>query len=197
MTDKEHISEFKQRLFSAKPHSTECWNSIERLIVVKELPKSEYFSKSGQKNREFSFVVSGIARIYFLTNNGEEYTKHFAQSGDFLMATVEPDAPSEVNIQALTDMKYLSISFVEFEKLLQTYPELMTAYNKLVFEYFGKKQKREINLLSKDATYNYEDFLKTFPDFEEKIAHYHIASYLGITPTQLSRIRKKLAHQHL
>ena len=197
MIEEQHISEFKQRLSSANALSDACWNSIEKAIEIKKLSKSDYFSKSGQKNKEFSFVVSGIGRIYFLTKNGEEYTKHFVQSGDFLMATVAPEIPSEVNIQALTDMKYLSIPFAQFEQSLQDYPELMTAYNRLIFEYFGKKQQREINLLSKNATENYQDFVTTFPGFEEKIAHYHIASYLGITPTQLSRIRKNLAHQHL
>ena len=195
--NKHHLLDFKQKLFSATPLSNECWDSLESLIEVKELSKTEYFSKSGQRNREFSYVISGIGRIYFLTNKGEEYTKHFIQNGDFLMATVEPNVPSEVNIQALTDMTYLSVPFRRFEELLNEYHELMNAYNKLIFSYFGKKQKREINLLSKNATQNYKDFVIDFPNFEKKIAHYHIASYLGITPTQLSRIRKNTAHQHL
>lgn len=197
LINRHHLSGFKQRLFSARSLSDDCWNSLKSLIEVKELPRTEYFSKSGQRNREFSYVISGIGRIYFLTNKGEEYTKHFIRNGDFLMATVEPDTPSEVNIQALTNIAYLSMPFAKFEKLLQTYPELMNAYNRLIFDYFGKKQKREISLLSKNATQNYEDFIVDFPGFEEKIAHYHIASYLGITPTQLSRIRKNVAHQHL
>ena len=81
-----------------------------------------------------------------------------------------------------TELMKVSVKFKEVSSFIQ----------KLTFEYLEQKQDREIRLLSEEAMANYLLFRKMFPKLENNIQHYHIASYLGITPTQLSRLRKKL-----
>ena len=77
-------------------------------------------------------------------------------------------------------------------KIANKHKQINVFIQKLTFEYLEQKQDREIRLLSEEAMSNYLMFRENFPDLENKIPHYHIASYLGITPTQLSRLRKKL-----
>ncbi len=175
-----------------------CWSEIEPLIYIKELDKNDYFSKEGQFTRDLGFVFKGILRIYYLNNKGEEWNKNFLQENDFVASSISPDKKSITNIQALTKTIILCIPYFELAKLSTKYKELNSFIQKLIFSYLEQKQDREIRLLSEDATNNYLNFIKNYPDLENKIQHYHIASYLGITPTQLSRLRKKLyTHQQM
>jgi len=176
----------------------ECWSEIEPLIYIKELDKNDYFSKEGQLTRDLGFIFKGILRIYYLNNKGEEWNKHFLQENDFVASSISPDKKSITNIQALTKTSILCVPYTELVKLSTKYKEINSFIQKLTFSYLEQKQDREISLLSEEAMNNYLSFKKSYPDLENKIQHYHIASYLGITPTQLSRLRKKLnTHQHM
>ncbi|MBP2831536.1 Crp/Fnr family transcriptional regulator [Aquimarina sp. U1-2] len=188
------IEQLKIQLQSFGMLTPQCWADIKNNLNEKSLQKGECFSKKGQYNREFAFVQKGIGRIYITTNKGSDFTKYFFGKHDFLMASIEPKMPSEVNIQALSEIKYIYIPFATFETLLKTHKHLSLILNNLLLDYFGKKQQREINLLTNSALDNYQLFLKDYPDLQERIPHYHIASYLGVSPVQLSRIRKKMSH---
>ncbi|MGD1843651.1 MAG: Crp/Fnr family transcriptional regulator [Thermonemataceae bacterium] len=194
--DKEYQAVY--RLKEAIEHhakiSDACWINIENNLKEKTLRKNQFFSKSGQYNREFAFITSGVGRIYIITKEGKEFTKYFFQQNEFLMASIEPQMPSQVNVQALTEIRYIYLPFSIFESLLSKHKELSQILNSLLLSYFGKKQQREINLLSNNAIDNFKLFRENYPSLETQVSHYHIASYLGITPVQLSRIRKKLAY---
>ncbi len=174
------------------PLSNECWSEIEPFIYAKELAKNEYFSKEGRFVRELGFIINGILRIFYLNEKGEEWNKHFLQKNDFVASGVSPEKKSITNIQALSKALILCIPYAELINIAARHKEIHLFIQKLTFEYLEKKQEREIRLLSEEALSNYLWFRKTYPDLENKIRHYHIASYLGITPTQLSRLRKKI-----
>ena len=167
-------------------------------ILIKELDKSDYFSKEGQSIGDFGFVFSGILRIFYLNDKGEEWNKHFLRENNFIASSISPEKKSITNIQALTETVILCIPYAELVKLSTKYKEIDIFIQKLTFSYLEQKQDREISLLSEKAMNNYLNFIENYPGLENKIQHYHIASYLGITPTQLSRLRKKNnAHQHM
>ncbi len=176
----------------------ECWSELEPLIYIKELDKNDYFSKEGQSTKDLGFIFNGILRIYYLNDKGEEWNKHFLQENDFVASSISPEKKSITNIQALTESIILCIPYSELMKLSTKYNEINSFIQKLTFSYLEQKQDREISLLSEEAMNNYLTFKKSYPDLENKIQHYHIASYLGITPTQLSRLRTKLkTYQHM
>jgi len=178
-----------------------CWSEIEPFVYIKELDKSEYFSREGQLTRDLGFISSGILRIFYLNDKGEEWNKNFLQKYDFVASSISPEKKSITNIQALTKTLILCIPYTELVKISNEYKEINSFKQKLTFNYLEQKQDREISLLSEEATTNYLIFKETYPGLEDEIQHFHIASYLGITPTQLSRIRKKLkksdTHQHM
>ncbi len=189
---KKHKIQLKTSIDNIHPLGKDCWNEIEPLIYVKELDKNEYYSKEGQLTKDLGFICSGILRIFYLNEKGEEWNKHFLQENDFIASSISPKKKSITSIQALSDVLILSIPYKELMRLADKYLQINTFIQKLTFEYLEQKQEREIRLLSEDASSNYQMFKNTFPNLENIIPHYHIASYLGITPTQLSRLRKKL-----
>jgi len=175
-----------------------CWRALQETATEKALTKGAYFSRQGHYVRELAFALEGVLRVFYLTAGGREITKYFVTPGEFIMASVEPKQPSQINLQAITDFRYISIAYPVFENCLAHYSALALVYNQRLLAYFGRKQEREIRLLKNTALENYRLFLKEYPDLECQIPQYYIASYLGITPTQLSRIRKKMpTHPHL
>lgn len=187
-----HKAQFKHSMDKIHPLSVECWSEIEPLVYKKELNKNDYFSEEGQLARDFGFVIDGILRIFYLKDTGQEWNKHFLQNNDFVASSISPEKKSITNIQALTKTTLLCIPYSELARLSTKYSEISAFIQKLTFSYLEQKQNREISLLSEEATNNYLHFRKSYPGLEDKIPHYHVASYLGVSPTQLSRLRKKL-----
>lgn len=183
---------FKNSIENIHPIGNECWSEIEPLIYQKVLGKNEYYSKEGQLTKDLGFISKGILRIFYLNEKGEEWNKHFLQENDFVAASISPEKKSITNIQALTKVSILCIPYTELIKIADKHKQISVFIQKLTFEYLEQKQEREIRLLSEEAMSNYQRFLEDFPTLRDKIPHYHIASYLGITPTQLSRLRKKI-----
>lgn len=196
-----HIIQIRKSIDNIYRIGNECWSELKPLIYIKELDKNDYFSKEGQTSRDLGFIFNGILRIYYLNDKGEEWNKHFLQENDFVASSISLEKKSITNIQALTESIILCIPYSELMKLSTKYNEINSFIQKLTFSYLEQKQNREISLLSEVAMNNYLTFKKSYPDIENKIQHYHIASYLGITPTQLSRLRKKMkkvnSHQHM
>ena len=170
----------------------ECWAEIEPLIYQKELDKNEYYSKEGQLTKDLGFIAKGVLRIFYLTEKGEEWNKHFLQENDFVAVSISPEKKSITNIQALSKVLIICIPYAGLMKIASKYKQINVFIQKLTFNYLEQKQEREIRLLSEEALSNYLMFRVKFPGLENEIPHYHIASYLGISPTQLSRLRKTL-----
>ncbi|PCH71246.1 MAG: hypothetical protein COC06_02345 [Bacteroidales bacterium] len=193
-----HKIQFRKSIDEIYQLGNECWSEIEPLIYIKELEKNEYFSEEGQSTRDLGFIFNGILRIYYLNDKGEEWNKHFLQKNDFVASSISPDKKSITNIQALTKTTILCVPYFDLVEISTKCNNINLFIQKLTFSYLEQKQDREISLLSEEAMNNYLSFNKSYPDLENKIQHYHIASYLGITPTQLSRLRKKMnTHQHM
>ena len=190
-TDK-HKIQLKTAMDSIHPLGEKCWSEIESLVYIKKLDKNEYYSKEGQLTKDLGFICNGILRIFYLNDKGEEWNKHFLQESDFVASSISPEKKSITSIQALSKALILCIPYTELMKIANKHKQINAFKQNLTFQYLEKKQEREIRLLSEEAVSNYLFFRKNYPDLENIIPQYHIASYLGITPTQLSRLRKKL-----
>ena len=194
---KNHIEILKDAILEISPIANDCWEEIKSLAYLMKIDKGEYFSREGEKAKGLGIILKGICRIYYLDDNGNEWNKHFLQKNDFIASSISPEKFSITNIQALTDTEIIFLSLPKLLELSKKHNDLLVFLQKLTFSYLEQKQEREINLLSKTALDNYITFKKDFPTLENEIQHFHIASYLGITPTQLSRVRKKLPHQQM
>lgn len=157
------------------------------------LKKSEYFAKEGEFSTKLAFVSTGVLRAFFRNNSGREYNKTFFTSSNFVAAysSITRKHKNLINIQCLTDCTLLVADFGEITALYSKFPKFESLARTMAEYKFAIKEKREIELVTCEASERYEIFKQEHPNLENLINQYHIASYLGITPTQLSRIRAK------
>jgi CRP-like cAMP-binding protein len=189
MTD---LKSFFNRL---TPISTDSWGKFAALFTPKVLKKGEYFITDRQTAKEIGFLESGIVRAFYKNDEAIEYNKHFFVNPCFIggYASLITRTPNQINQQALTDCNIQIARYADIQTLYQTCPDIERAARILAELFFVQKEQREIDIVLLDADKRYQIFQKDFPGLEQQIPQYHIASYLGITPTQLSRIRRKIS----
>ena len=155
---------------------------------------NEFILVEGQLENELSFIESGIVRYYILANN-KETTFDFAFPNSFFCAydSFYSRKPTAIYLQAITDCVLYSISY---ENLQGLYASCETArkLGQVATEYLlSKKVRREFDLLTKSPQERYEYLFVKQPKLIQYIPQKYIASYIGVVPETLSRIRKRIS----
>ena len=160
------------------------------------LKKNEFFVREGEYAQQIGFLKKGIVRAFFLNQEGKEYTKQFFVDTSIIGAytSLLTKQPNKIAQQALTDCEILVANFRDMEKLYDKYHDLERLGRKVAEFYFLEKEQKEIEMALLDADKRYLIMKERFPTIESIVPQYYIASYLGISPTQLSRIRRKLSN---
>ena len=163
-----------------------------RPIILKE---SEFFIEEGKYAREIGFLESGIARAFFINTEGKEYNKQFFVGPTLIGAytSLLTKQKNKIAQKTLTECKIWKVSFSEIELLYVKFHDLERLGRKIAEYYFLEKEKKELEMALLDAEKRYLIMREEFPGLEMKIPQYHIASYLGISPTQLSRVRHTMS----
>lgn len=168
----------------------------ELLSIAKEKPVSagEYFIKAGEVPCKIAFVSSGLFRYVYANDRGDEFTKGIIAENFFLSSysAMIMGKPSYFSIEALENSQLLEINWTDFNRLKDKDIFWLQFLLKFVEKGFIIKEKRERDLLLLDAETRYRNFLTEFPGMEQRIKQGIIASYLGIQPETLSRIRRKI-----
>ena len=177
------------------PLSQEASDSLSELFSPTILPEGNYFAEEGKYARDIGFLETGVARAYFVNNEGKEYNKQFFVGPSLIgaYASLLTKQKNKIAQKALTECKIWKVPFHEIELLYSKFHDLERLGRKIAEFYFLEKEKKEIEMALLDAEKRYSIWRDEFPDLEMKIPQYHIASYLGISPTQLSRVRNKMA----
>lgn len=162
-----------------------------KLLRENSYKKSENVLDIGQYPKKVSFVVNGLLSQNYIGENGDMVIKYFFPENRMAasLSAMLANKPSVFFITALEDTTVLEYDFFEFRKLFDSFPDLARfyiAYNDL--HWIVEKEPLEITFRTETAAKRYDDFLKKYPTLVKRIKKHHIASYLGITPTQLSRI---------
>jgi CRP-like cAMP-binding protein len=160
----------------------------------KTIQKGEYLLREGSVCNTLIYIIKGVTRHFVLGSNGKELTKNFTQEGNFVLGSISSFLTKEkaiIQLQALTYLEYYELDKIYFTKLMKN-PDFIVFWDKILCNYIIKKEKKEIAMIQSDASSRYLGFLNDFPNLINRIPHYYIASYLGINPETLSRIRRKL-----
>lgn len=189
--------DFKNFIFSISSISAESWAKLSSLFVPRVLEKGDYFIKEGQIAKELAFLEAGIIRVFYRNDKGAEYNKQLLINPCLIggYASLITNSHAQINQQALTKCNILVAQYSEIIACYSTFPEIERMARILAEFLFVEKEQREIEIATYDSEKRYQIFKRKFPNMEQQIPQYHIASYLGITPTQLSRIRRKLSQQ--
>ena len=143
------------------------------------------------------YVHNGCLRTYFIDKNGKEHTLQFAINDWWISdyTAFFSSTKAIMNIEVIQDATLYKISKKNMESLFKEIPQLETFFRKKMEKAFSSFQKRILANLSQSAKEKYVSFINTYPNIEQSVKNYHIASYLGITTESLSRIRKELAQK--
>ncbi|MGB0722950.1 MAG: Crp/Fnr family transcriptional regulator [Gammaproteobacteria bacterium] len=177
------------------PLPEQDWEKLEQHAREVRIDKGDSLIRT-QEPTPFAYaLLSGIARNFYTTLEGREYTKIFLTKGQIVSPYIEniTGIAPRSTVEALTDITALRIPFDDLIEVLESTPDLVRLHLRLIQSFYVLKEKREYELLTLNATQRYALFLEEFADYIDLIPNMHIASYLGITPVSLSRLRRGLS----
>ncbi|TGD59783.1 Crp/Fnr family transcriptional regulator [Flavobacterium humi] len=192
---KEHLSSFKTTLFGYYPVSEASFALLEEIIQFRELKRDEVLLQEGEVARNVHFLCKGAMIAFFSDETGSTYNKNIFLENQFAGSTVSAllGVPSQFTLQAIEDSTIITINYKKYKALIYAHEDLKNFYIAyLERNWIIDKEQREISIVMENATTRYLKLLKAHPSIDQRIPLQHIASHLGITPTQLSRIRKEL-----
>jgi CRP-like cAMP-binding protein len=180
-------------LNSIVPFSDMDWGLFEKRLYYKEFEKNELLLRAGEVENFMYFLVDGVTRI-FQYKNDIEYTLRFnfpiAPFNSY--ASFITQTPSLINVEALTDIKILRVSYSDMQSLYEESKMAERLGRRLIELLYVQREIKELQMHSKTAEDYYCELLNANDSLVQHIPQKHLASYLGITPESLSRIRKKL-----
>jgi len=200
LIDKEkYITDLKEKFESYSSITEYSWSLIESIISFQTLKKDETLLRNGQIAKNLHFICKGALRAYVTDYDGNMYNKNIFLENDFAGSTVSCllGTPSNFTLEALEETILISFDYKKYRHFVDENIDLKNFYiayleNNWVIE----KEQREISLVMENASERYLKLLSEHPDIDQRIQQLHIAAHLGITPTQLSRIRKNLKKNH-
>lgn len=158
------------------------------------LHKEDYFSEAGKIAKQVGFILDGILRVCYYNNKGEDITKYFLDENHFVvdLDSFDNKIPSSGYVQAVTDCKLIVFSKQNWEEIGDTIVGWESIVNKIAKKSLIQKLDRRSPLVSEDATTRYLGFMEKYPQLINRIPLSYLASYLGVTQSSLSRIRKNI-----
>lgn len=158
----------------------------------KEIAASEYFLKEGTISNEYMFLESGFMRVFTFDTDGNEVTTNFCTAGQvvFEVASFFGHTRSKESIQALTGCRGYVISFEQLNMLFHKFPEFREFGRAILVKGFVALKQRTLSLINETAEERYVHLLQNNPEIFMHAPLKYIATFLGITDTSLSRIRK-------
>ena len=172
------------------PEEVEFFKSV---LQPRKLRKRQYLLQAGDVARFENFVSKGLLRAYTVDNTGQERIAMFAMEGWWIsdLYSLLSQTPATQHIDALEDTEVLSIEKPDLERLYLEVPKFERLMRILLQNAFVSNQQRALASISQTAEERYVAFVKKYPSLEQRIPQVQIASYLGMTPETLSRIRKQ------
>lgn len=160
-----------------------------------QVTKGDYILRRGEQYRQTYYVQKGLLRYYSIDDKGKEHILQFAPEGWFV--SDRQSACLNINadffIDALEDTEALVVKEDFIVQKAKENPDFLELNLQLLQNHIRQLQNRINQLLSYTAEERYLDFVHTYPNFMMRVPQWMVASYLGITPESLSRVRKELA----
>jgi CRP-like cAMP-binding protein len=165
---------------------------IESVCIIKKLRKHQFLLTEGDVCTFNAFVCDGFLRKYSVDDKGTEHTVYFATENWWTAdrQSLMDGTPSKYYIEAVEDSVALLISKSNFDMLCEKIPAFKDMVNQLLQKSLNASHERINTTFQSTAEEKYNHFLKTFPNLANRAPRHMLASYLGITPETLSRIRK-------
>ena len=181
-------------LSQISPLSEQTLSLLQSVFVADQLKKGDYFVREGEYANEIAFLERGVVRAFYTSNEGKEYNKTFFTAPAIIgsYASLISKEKNRLPQQALSDCVIWRLNYDVIERLSENNYELERLRRRIAERFFVGNEKKQLEMALLEAKERYLIFREEHPGVEDTIPQYHIASYLAISPTQLSRIRQKL-----
>jgi CRP-like cAMP-binding protein len=163
-------------------------------VTKRKYLKGQFILQQGDIAQQECFIVSGCTKMFHSDHSGQEHIILFAienwwtsDIGSFISQT-----PADFNVQCIEDTELIQFSYHNIEALFEAIPKLERFFRKIIEKAFVATQKRIVRNFSLSAKERYVIFRDTYPELEQRIPQYMIASYLGITKEFFSKMKRQL-----
>lgn len=167
---------------------------VKNRFHLQKMKRKEYFLQEGNECLSQGFIVEGTFRVFFTDTKGSEHVLYFGFKdwwvGD--IASFHNHEPSKMNIQAMEDSYILSFSQPDLDYLFEHIPAFERMFRIMTQRTLAVLQKRFLLTISANAEERYKELIQRHPGIEQLVPQHQIASYLGILPESLSRMKKLL-----
>ncbi|OFY36961.1 MAG: hypothetical protein A2W91_00170 [Bacteroidetes bacterium GWF2_38_335] len=170
----------------------ENWEKFRLFFCEKKIPAKTVLLKEGEIADTLFFIKKGCLRMWF-NNDGKDITFQFFFEGQ-AVASIDSfieSQPTLFTIESIEPTVLFSLSRENFNFILNHYPEMKEGFNKILYTRFRNYAQLFLSRIKDNPRKRYEDLLKNHPEIIQRVPQHYIASYLGITPISLSRIRNK------
>ncbi|MDQ2720533.1 MAG: Crp/Fnr family transcriptional regulator [Bacteroidota bacterium] len=177
------------------PITEEEFNFCKTLFIPKKLRRKQYLLQEGDISKFTAFVEKGMLRTFTIDEKGNEPILQFSMEGWWVadLYSFLTNEPSLFNIEALEDCELLLITKPSWDILLEKIPAFERYFRILIQNNLIALQRRLMGNMSETAEEKYTKLIHNFPNCVQRVPQHMIASFLGITPETLSRIRSQMA----
>lgn len=168
------------------------WTQFQDLILERQIPTKTTILQEGQISNHVHFIKNGCLRMWF-NKDGKEITFQFFFEGQSV-ASIDSflnNQPSLFTLESIEPSNIISISKDNFEQLNQIYPEFKDRFQDILFQRFRNYTQLFLSRIKDTPAERYKDLIINHPEIIKRVPQHYIASYLGITPISLSRIRNR------
>ncbi|HEY0262498.1 MAG TPA: Crp/Fnr family transcriptional regulator [Chitinophagales bacterium] len=175
--------------------SEEELNLFNSLLEYKKVPKKAVLLREGQVCNFEAFILRGCVMKYYINENGAEVVIQFAIEDGWMgdISSFSEQKPSVLYIETMEECEMFLLSPKTKEELLAKVPKFERVFRILIQRHLTAMQNRLYITIAKTAQEKYLEFINQYPTIPNRVAQHHIASYLGISPEFLSKVRAKLA----
>lgn len=168
---------------------------ISGFLTVKKLRKRQYLLQEGDVCKCLAFVEKGALRSYSVDEDGTEHIVQFALDGRFMtdLYSFLTNEPSTLNIDAIEDSELVLITRTASEELRKLSPQYQDFIFQATSEAYIELEQRVTSTISLSLEERYKDLVAKYPDIIQRLPQHMIASYMGLTPETLSRVRKRIS----
>jgi len=162
-------------------------------LTARNIKRRQYILQEGDICRHFTYVVKGCLKMYGVDSSGSEHNLAFTAEDDWItdIDSLHKERPSKLFIEAVEPSMILQISKDDLWYLYSNYPKFDRNFRVIIEDKYIELQNRLLQTFSSTAYERYERFLEQYPNLSNRLPNTQIASYLGITPEFLSKIRNE------
>ena len=195
LTKTDALQNLISKIKNAIDLSSDAEEHIHSIATERQVSKGDVLIQDGQMVNKTYFVMNGSLRSFCTDQEGKEHTLQFAIKDWWIsdFTAIYNRVPASLTVECIADSTVIEFNARELEEIYDRFPEFEPYQRKNLERHIVSLNKRILNQMQLTALARYQLFLEQYPDIEQSISNYHIASYLGMTQQSLSRVRAEMA----